>query len=83
MTKPMERMLQVLISSAMMKESHRDVGARRVVTLAGEEQQRERGGAEEKLDQDVRGEDGLRAERRGAEPLEDAALTVDGNDRDQ
>ena len=83
MTKPMERMLQVLNSSAMAKENKRHVGADGVVALAGQEQERERDGGEQQFDHDVRGEDGLRAQRRGAEALEDAAFAIDGNDGDQ
>ena len=80
--KPMERMLQVLISSAMVNEK-RNVHADRVVALARENHQGQRGRSEEQLDDDVRGKNGLRAQRRGAQPFEDAAFAVDGDNGDQ
>src|SRR5260370_39985691 len=54
-----------------------------VVAVASEDHQGQRGGGEYQLDDHVGGKDRLRAQRRGAQPLEDAALAVDGDNRNQ
>ena len=59
------------------------MNADRIVALAGQQHQGQRGRGEQQLDDHVGGEDGLRTQRRGAQPLEDAALAVDGDDGDQ
>ena len=80
---PSDRMLTVLKSSASVNDDQRDVGADRVVASAAEDHQRQRDRREEQLDQHVRRQDRVRPQRRGAQPLEDAAFAVDRDDRDQ
>ncbi len=53
------------------------------IAASGEEGEAESDGGEQQLDDDVCGEDGLRAQRSGTETLEDSALSVDGDDGDE
>ncbi len=59
------------------------MNADRVVAFARQDHQGQRGRGEYQLDDHVGGKNGLRTQRRGAQPLEDAALAVDRDNRDQ
>jgi len=55
----------------------------RVDPAAGDDQRDQRDGGEQQLHQDVRREDRVGPERRRPQALQDAALAVDGDDRDE
>ena len=83
MRKPIDRMLQVLISKRDRKAEQWNMNSDRIVALAGQHHQGQRGRGEQQLDEHVGSEDRLRAQRSGAEPFKNAALAVDRNDGDQ
>jgi len=60
-----------------------DMDAGREVAFAGQQHQGQGCGGEDEFDEHMGGEDGLRAERRGTQALENAAFAIDGDDGDQ
>ena len=83
MRKPIDEMLHVADQQGNGEGEQGRMNARREVAFAGQKHQDQRCRGEHQLDQHVSGKDRLRAQRRGAKPFENAALAIDGDDRDQ